>query len=316
VRLAIVGCGAFAHLYHVPALRDLPGAELAGIADPVPSEATRELARKAGAALVPDIHELLRAVAADAVLVSTPHALHARHVEAALLAGKHVLVDKPFVLASSDATRLAALARSRGRVGAVAFNRRLDPAYRAARAIVAQGLLGAVSHVESTQLGYPASGWVVEDPALAGGGPFLGRGAHLADAVPWLLGAEPRAIRAYVEPPRVAGHVDRGGHWDVDFDAVTWHATILAAGTEHYDEVRVFGDRGRLCLRREVSAWPTAGGLPGWELTASIPVDAPDEPRVSALANFAGAIAEACEPACSFDEAVGSVRLVEEAYAS
>lgn len=321
MKLAFIGCGAFVHLYHVPALRELPDVELVGIADPAPSDETRALARHTGAALLPDADALLRDVDLDAVLISSPHALHAAQAEAALQARKHVLVDKPFVLTGGDAGRLADLARAQGRIGAVAFNRRLDPGYRQARAHLVQGLLGTVQHVDSTQLGYPARGWVAENPALAGGGPFLGRGAHLADAVPWLVGAEPRTIRAWVEPPRVTGAVDRGGYWDVDLAGPTWRATILADGPDLYDEVRVFGDLGWLCLRRPsaLSAWPPPSGLsglPGWELSTSAGAPEPGPPAESALADFLAAISGAREPACRFDEAVRSVQLVEAAYAS
>lgn len=327
VRLAIIGCGAFAHLYHVPALRELPDVDLVGIADPSPSDATAQLAERTGAVLLDHADLLLGRVEVDAVLVSSPHGLHAEHVEAALQAGKHVLVDKPFVLSSRDAVRLAELARSQRCVGAVAFNRRLDDAYRRARASLEQGLLGVPRHIDSTQLGYPSSGWIARDPALAGGGPFLGRGAHLADAVPWLVGADVRGVRGWVDPPLVDGGVDRGGYWDVDLDGVTWRATILAEGPGLYDEVRVFGDLGWLSLRRPstFAAWPPSSdltGLPPWELSTSVPErrstvgDSRPVTEQSSLADFVAAIVEEREPSCSFEAAYRSVRLVEAAYVS
>lgn len=326
MKLAIIGCGAFAHLYHFPALKALRNVDLVGIADPRPSDETRRLAANEDVLLVSDVDTLLGEAAADAVLVSSPHALHAEHVEKALLAQKHVLVDKPFVLATRDAIRLTELARSQRRVGAVAFNRRLDRGYLRARSILEGGLLGAICHIDSTQLGYPRCGWVAEDPGLAGGGPFIGRGAHLADAVPWLVGNEPRTIRASVVPPHLEGNVDRGGYWDVGMDNVTWRATILADGPDLYDEVRIFGETGWLSLKRPstLSTWPPPHGLdqlPSWELSTSVPgwdtdPTPPPTPGPSALADFARAIAEKGEPSCSFAEAGRSVRLVEAAYIS
>ncbi len=321
MKLALIGCGAFAHLYHVPALQARSDLTLVGIADPAPSDATNELARRTGARLVHDVDALCREVDMDAVVISSPHALHGEHVETALRAGKHVLVDKPFVLASHDAARLAELARAQRCVGAVAFNRRLDPAYRQARTCLQQGLLGMIRHVDSTQLGYPRGGWVTEDPGLAGGGAFLGRGAHLADGVPWLLAREARTIRAWVKPPSRAGTVDRGGYWDVDVGGTTWRATILADGPDLYDELRVFGEQGWLSLRRPstLAAWPPPtglSGLPGWELSTNAGTCAPGPPAESALADFVASIVDGREPACSFDEAVRSVRLVEAAYVS
>jgi predicted dehydrogenase len=60
----------------------------------------------------------------DAVIVSTPHALHAAHVKICLEAGKHVLVDKPLARTITEAHDLVAAAEARGLVLAVANQRR------------------------------------------------------------------------------------------------------------------------------------------------------------------------------------------------
>src|SRR5262245_35587340 len=140
MKLALVGCGAFARLYHVPALTADPRVRLAVICEPAPDKGVRELAARTGAKLVASLDEVW--ALADAVVVSTPHTLHGQHVRAALAHGKHVLVDKPFVLQSAEARELAGIAGTRGLVAAVAFNRRFDPACRRARDLAAAGALG------------------------------------------------------------------------------------------------------------------------------------------------------------------------------
>jgi predicted dehydrogenase len=312
MNLALVGCGAFARLYHVPVLASDPRVRLAAICEPAPDAAVRELAARTGARLTASLDDAW--TAADAVVISTPHTLHAEHARAAVERGKHVLIDKPFVLRSAEARELAELAAARGRVAAVAFNRRFDPACRRARDLVAAGALGRPCLVETLQLGYDTKGWV-DDPALGGGGPFVGRGAHMADLVPWLTGLRPRRVRArtHAGPP---GRVDRGGLVDVAGDGPDWQAVCLTAGLWMWDEVRVFGEAGVLELRRPL-------GQPlGWTLThlgrrGEVVDTLPADPAIGgATRDFLDAVEGRRAPACPFGEAWLSVRLIEAAFES
>ncbi len=312
-RVGLLGCGAFARLYHVPVLAADPRVRLAVVCDPAPSEETRRIAAAAGAEVTPEPDRLW--ARCEAVVVSTPHALHAAQVRAALAHDRHVLVDKPFVLASGEARELAGAAAARRLVNAVAFNRRLDPGCRRARELIGAGAVGPVRHVETLQLGYPAAGWVA-DPALGGGGPFLGRGAHMADLVPWLLGRSPRRVRADVRPGG-PGRVDRGGEIVADFGDLACRMTVLAEGLPTWDEVRVFGDEGFLELRRPLGqplGWTLVHHGPAGEPLERVPAD----PAIGAATrDFLDALDGAAgRPACSFAEAWLSVRTIEAAYQS
>jgi predicted dehydrogenase len=312
LNVGLVGCGVFARLYHVPILTTDPRVRLRTICDPVPDAGARELAASTGARLTASLVEAC--AVADAVVISTPHALHAEHARVALAHGRHVLLDKPFTLKSPDAAALSDLAATRGLVAAVAFNRRFDPACRRARELVATEALGSLTLVETVQLGYPTSGWV-DDPALGGGGPFVGRGAHMADLVPWLTGLRPRRIRAHLRPG-AAGWVDRGGLIEVAGDGPDWRAACLTAGLPMWDEVRLFGEGGLVELRRPL-------GQPlGWTLThlgsrGEVVETLPADPAIGAATrDFLDAVHEGAGPACSFAEARLSVRLIEAAFDS
>ena len=313
-RIALVGCGGFARLYHVPALLADPRARLVAVCDPAPVEETRRLVREAGATLTGELDDLWGPGLCDAVIVSSPHGLHQAHVGAALAARKHVLVDKPFVLRSTEAHDLAAQAMGRGLVNAVAFNRRFDPGSLRAREIIGSGGLGPIRHVETVQLGYPRSGWL-QDPALGGGGPFVGRGAHVADLIPWLTGQRPGRVRGRVLPGE-AGQVDAGGFIECEFDGFACTMTLLARGLDTWDEIRLFGDEGLVELRRPVG-WPL-----GWEMVRSdargqrVESVAADPARGQATRNFLDALAGQAAPACRFAEAWLSVRVIEAAYQS
>lgn len=314
LRVGFYGCGGFAQRYHVPALVDGGPARIAAVYDPAPSERLRAIVAQAGAALVAAPEALLADGACDAVIVSTPHALHHAHAGAALEAGRHVLVDKPFVMRSAHADALAALARAKGRVGGVAFNRRLDRGCVRARELIATGALGAVRHVETVQLGYERRGWFL-DPALGGGGAFTGRGTHMADLVPWLLGRPPRAVLARLRPGP-AGEVDRGGFIDLDFGDLDARMTCIDAGWHMWDEVRVFGEDGMVELRRPL------GLAIGWHLVWQrergrvVEEIAADDTPGACTRDFVDAIARGRPPVCSFADAWISVRVIEAAFDS
>src|SRR4029450_11631230 len=122
VSVVMIGCGNFSRRYHVPTLEADPGVAFAGIFNPSPGEGGLSLSMRAGVPLVAELEALPATAGTTMAIVTTPHALHAHHVAFALQRNWHVLCDKPFVLRTSEARRLAAEAERRRRVNAVAFN--------------------------------------------------------------------------------------------------------------------------------------------------------------------------------------------------
>jgi predicted dehydrogenase len=314
LRLAMVGCGAFSRRYHLPAIEADKGVALAAIFDPTPVEAVRDLAARHGAVLTSDLAAALAPGVADAAIVTTPHALHAQHIDAVLAAGLHVLVDKPFVVHSEDACRLAEAATAAGKVAAVAFNRRFDASCLRARAIVAGGTIGDLAYVETVQLGWERAGWFL-DPTMNGPGPFMGRLTHMADIVPWITARAPRRLRCVVKQALIPGRTDRGGVVDVDLDGLECRFTCLEDGLHMWDEIRLFGEDGLVELRRPLN-------LPiGWQLsrrdrTQEVETLAADAAPGDATRDFFAAIRGGGRPTCSFADAWLSVRVVEAAYQS
>lgn len=313
LRCALLGCGTFASAYHLPAVLADDRVELVVVCDPAPAPAVAEAARRRGAVVTADTERAF-ADDCDFVIISTPHSLHAGHVAVALNAGKHVLVDKPFVLSSSDAEELASIAKRSGLVAGVAFNRRLDSAYIHAKSSLERGELGEPQHVETIQLGYPAGGWWA-NLALSGGGPFVGRTAHLADAVPWLVGRQPLKVSAALADD-VEGYADAGGWISVELSGgLAWRCTTLVRGYPMWDELRIFGDAGMVEIRRPPDS------LIEWVSTYRSAQDGRERigPRgivKPAAVDFVDAILDRREPACSFVDAWRSVRIVEAAYES
>jgi predicted dehydrogenase len=118
--------------------------------------AAAETSGLAPTACYPSLEEALagRGRDADGVVVVTPSALHGRFVRQALDAGKHVLVEKPFVHRLDEAEALVALAEARGLRLVVAQNYRWGAAQQALRHLVREQTYGPVGYATFTQHRY------------------------------------------------------------------------------------------------------------------------------------------------------------------
>jgi len=148
-------------------------------------ERAADYAARAGLALEPDYEALLARPDLDGVVLATPHRRHGEQIRQALLAGKHVLVEKPMVLRAEEAAALLALAEERGLVLTVGFNRRFSPALRRLKTLLDEGELGRPLAFEghfSAPGGYRyQSGMWRADPDESPVGGMTGLGVHLLD---------------------------------------------------------------------------------------------------------------------------------------
>ena len=110
IRLAFIGFGAFARRYHLPALEQADDVSVTFICDPSAAPELVSAAAKFDAKLTQRMDDLWDSSAGNAVIITTPHTLHAEQTRAALEHGKHVLVDKPFVMKDAEAQELSELA--------------------------------------------------------------------------------------------------------------------------------------------------------------------------------------------------------------
>ncbi|MFD7238783.1 Gfo/Idh/MocA family protein [Streptomyces syringium] len=115
LRFGTLGCAEFARRRMLPAMAAGPGTEVAAVASRDAAKAAETAARFGGSA-VHGYAELLERDDIDAVYVPLPPALHAEWTEKALLAGKHVLAEKPLTTDAARTGELFDLARDRGLV--------------------------------------------------------------------------------------------------------------------------------------------------------------------------------------------------------
>ena len=205
VRVALLGFGFAGRTFHAPLIQATEGLELRVVASSQP-EAVR--ARLPGATVVASAQEAATHPDVDLVVIATPNASHAPLAEAALLAGKHVVVDKPFTVTLAEARALRALARERGRTLSVFHNRRWDSDFLALRTVVSHGLLGHVTHVESRFDRFrPEVRQRWREQALPGAGVWQDLGPHLVDQALQLFGL-PDKVHALLARHRDGAQVD------------------------------------------------------------------------------------------------------------
>jgi predicted dehydrogenase len=100
--------------------------------------------------LAPDYEALLADPAIDAVVLATPHSMHAGQVIAAAAAGKHVFCEKPFTLSRREAEAAVAAVQKAGVTLGLGYNRRFHPEMAKLRERIRSGELGTILHVEAT----------------------------------------------------------------------------------------------------------------------------------------------------------------------
>jgi predicted dehydrogenase len=155
-------------------------------------ERAAEWAAQKGIPILPDYEAVLAHPDVQAVVLATPHGQHAEQVIAAAAAGKHVFVEKPFTLSKASAEAAVAACRKAGVVMALGHNRRFLPAVAEMKAMLGDGRIGRLLHVEGQfsgpgALAYKPGMWRAdrEESPLGGMG---GMGIHMVDMIIHLAG--------------------------------------------------------------------------------------------------------------------------------
>ncbi|MFD5390479.1 Gfo/Idh/MocA family protein [Streptomyces sp. NPDC127074] len=198
--VAVVGFGwmgrvhtqAYVRLpHHFPQLSVRP--ELVAVADEVPGRAEEAAGRYGFATAVRDWHEVAADPRVQAVSIAAPNFLHREIGIAMARAGKHIWIEKPVGLTADDARAVAAAVAEAGVQGAVGFNYRNAPAVQTARAMIAAGEIGTVTHARvrlfSDYAAHPEGALTWRYERARGGSGVLGDlASHGVDLARFLLG--------------------------------------------------------------------------------------------------------------------------------
>ncbi|MFE9068583.1 Gfo/Idh/MocA family protein [Streptomyces violaceusniger] len=198
--VAVVGFGwmgrvhtqAYVRLpHHFPRLSVRP--ELVAVADEVPGRAEEAAGRYGFATAVRDWQEVAADPRIQAVSIAAPNFLHREIGIAMARAGKHIWIEKPVGLTADDARAVAAAVAEAGVQGAVGFNYRNAPAVQTARAMIAAGEIGTVTHARvrlfSDYAAHPEGALTWRYERARGGSGVLGDlASHGVDLARFLLG--------------------------------------------------------------------------------------------------------------------------------
>jgi len=205
INVALVGYGYVGKVFHAPLLAHTPGLRLHTV---VSGDAGKVHADFPDARVTGDPQAAFADDAIDLVVIAAPNAVHAPLAIAALRAGRHVVVDKPFTISLDEARRVVAAAEEAQRIVSVFQNRRWDADFLALRALVEDGALGEVaelhSHFDRFRPQVPDR-W--RERAGPGAGLWFDLGPHLVDQALQLFGL-PLSVQADITAQREGAVVD------------------------------------------------------------------------------------------------------------
>ncbi|MBI3828631.1 MAG: Gfo/Idh/MocA family oxidoreductase [Planctomycetes bacterium] len=304
VRFGLIGCGEIAVRSLEAILIDKECSVITAVQD-VNEPLAKDAGQKAGAPHFTDVAKLLERDDVDAVVISTPHFLHAPLTIQAAKAGKHVACEKPIACTLEEADAMIAACKATGVLLSINYVTRYDAPVKMAAELLASGAIGKVirfqAHVAADKpesywsggyTGRNKSDWR-QSKEKSGGGVLIMNLIHDIDRVHQIAGLKP--IRVFAEcdthctPVEVEDNIsvtiryENGAIGSID-------AMSCARGTESFGN-RLYGTDGQLVL-----SWPlrvfTTKDVPGLKKKEWTTVEAPGkqwgpEGRAEYFARFA-----------------------------
>ena len=311
LRLALLGCGQAARL-NGSALRKLRSAVECWYVSRDPARAAEFCAQLGGRGTFTSYGAALESQDVDGVLVLTPPDEHLDWTLRALEAGKHVVVEKPPFLRSSDFDAVEAAARRASRRVLVAENYYYKPLAYKLRRLIGDGAIGEVRFVYVNALKEQrVTGWRT-DVARAGGGALFEGGIHWVNLMA-NLGLEVRTARGAA--PSAAGP-ERSLLAVFEYHAgalgALYHSWEIPSPLKGLRISRIYGSKGSIAFESNglgVMSWGARKGLwiPGLtDLTG----------RQAMWRDFVKAMNANEEPEFGLVRARRDMQLIESIYAS
>lgn len=293
LQVGLIGCGGIVRSFHAAAYRALPDlVTIAALADPVPDNLAwaRQTFDVAANACFADFQDMVQAKSLDAVVIATPHALHAEQAVACLAAGVAVISEKPMALSLSQADQILDTAARTGQAYAVVHNFLYAPGVTAALSLLRAGYLGPIAYGRAQAL-FRKRGREQVDPTLnwraskqAGGGCLNDTIYHEIYLTETLMDSPVRYVQAQVLTQHFAFDVDdlallmlEHENGAVSTVSGSWWVGVAGAG-ESANLAEVHGQAGSLRVVRRGRAllhktaredeWQDATLEPGYESVA------------------------------------------------
>ncbi|MCD6519323.1 MAG: Gfo/Idh/MocA family oxidoreductase [Anaerolineae bacterium] len=219
-RIGIIGVGWWGTVGHLEPLSKDPKAEIVAVYSRTEDKAKQRAEQYHVSRYYTDYRQLIDECNLDGVIIATTPNVHYEQARYALEHGLHVLMEKPFVLQSSQAEELAELAKAKGKLLGVCHPLLFHPALQEAARYLRDGSLGKLFLISAlfsqrvyelykgqVENAFKASGreeplpnaTSYSDPSIAGGGEGHTQASHLVGAVLWLTQLTPAEVFAHMD---------------------------------------------------------------------------------------------------------------------
>lgn len=239
---ALSSFGMSGLVFHGPFLKVNQGFEVASIL-----ERSKELSKELfpGCKIMRNYNEILADPEIELVIVNTPDRYHFEMAAAAINAGKHVVVEKPLTLRSTEARQLIQLAKEKGKLLTVFQNRRWDGDFRTVQQVIQNNKLGRMiefeSHYDRYRTNIAADTWKEEGDDYAG--VLYNLGSHMVDQA-YVLFGQPEAVTAHLRKVRTGSKVP--DYYDLRLEYSSFSAILKCSYLVHTPGPRytIHGENG------------------------------------------------------------------------
>jgi scyllo-inositol 2-dehydrogenase (NADP+) len=228
ISTAVISYGISAKTFHIPFITTNPGFSLDVIMQRHGNDA-REKYNKT--TIINKFEDVLANESIELIVIASPNTTHHPYAKTAMLAGKHVVVEKPFTNTTEEAMELVEISKKSGKICAVFHNRRYVADFLTMKHIIEEGLLGETREFFSHYDRYrpdPRTYGLWREEELPGSGVFYDLGPHLIDQSLVLFG-KPSFITADIRKQKHYSRVD--DYFDIRLDygklIVTLHSSML-----------------------------------------------------------------------------------------
>lgn len=192
IKVAVAGVG-FIGPVHIESLRRVGTLDVVAMFHPIENEAKDKAAALGVPAYYTDYDQMIREADFDCIHICTPNNLHFSMAKAALLAGKHVVCEKPLATTVKEAEELIALAKEKKAVNAVSFNIRYYPLVRQMKAMREKGEIGRIysiigSYLQDWLFFETDYNWRLEPDKSGESKAIADIGSHLIDLIEYISG--------------------------------------------------------------------------------------------------------------------------------
>jgi len=241
MKVGLIGYGFSGETFHAPLLQALTEYDIVKVMSRNPQKVAQTLG---AVQVVKTLEDVLADETIELVIITTPNTLHYKMAKQSLLAGKHVVIEKPMVIDPEEAEDLIHLANERQLMLSVYQNRRWDNDFLTIKHLIAEDALGKINTYEAhfdRFRPHVQDRW--REQAGKGAGMLYDLGAHLIDQALHLFG-KPQFVLADVFAQRDGAQTDDYFHIIMGYDKlrVILHCGSIVA--EQGPKFKLHGSKG------------------------------------------------------------------------